>query len=197
MRIIKRWKAAFQNFGRWLVAWGSLAAAVPAGFLLSITFVGALVGKLVKLFAITVNFLVKLLSKLFDVDVVNIKEAVPFLVWVAVFLLILFDLLDNLTPNRKGVYSALIWPSLPLEMGGSLGKTINTWSDSLNKWFQDKLGEYLGQSAAVSAAGVLTLIAVLGARQVLRSTRAANMATAAAGATRQVPPVVAARGARR
>jgi hypothetical protein len=165
--MVNRWKNAFVNLGRWLTAWVSMVTAVPAGFLLSITFVGDVVGKLVEWAAVVVEFILNLIAKLTDAGTVDITDGAPLIAWVAVGLIIFLDLISDLTPNRWAVYGAMIWPSLPNKWGGDWGKAINSWSNDLNKWVQETIGEKFGESAAFTAAGLLVTISVVAARKVL------------------------------
>jgi hypothetical protein len=179
MQLLNRWKNAFVNIGRFFMAWGSLVAAVPAGFLLSITPFGDLVGKVVRFVAFITEFLINIITKIADTDRIEITDGAPFLLWLGVGLVIIFDLVADLTPNRKAVYGAMIWPSLPLKMGGSWGSAINSWSNSLNERCQKIGGEALGQSAAFTVGCGLVIIAVLAARKVLHAGRDGGSATPA------------------
>lgn len=179
MQLLNRWKNAFVNIGRWFMAWGSLVAAVPAGFLLSITPFGDLVGKIVRFVAFIAEFLINIITKIADTDRIEITDGAPFLLWLGVGLVIIVDLIADLTPNRKAVYGAMIWPSLPLKMGGDWGNAINSWSNSLNRQCQKIGGEALGQSAAFTVGAGLVIIAVIAARKVLHDGRGASAGTPA------------------
>lgn len=189
MKMLNRWKSAFLNLGRFLMAWGSLVAAVPAGFLLSITPIGDLIGKLVKVASYIIEFIVDLVMNIFDAGNIDLSDGAPFLIWFGVGLVIVIDLIADLTPNRKAVYGAMVWPSLPLNMGGTWGNTLNSWSTSLNKWCQEKMGEALGQSAAFTVGATLVIIAVVAARKVLAAGAGAAAAAAPAAASTQAPSV--------
>lgn len=167
METLKKSRRMFIKFGRWLMAWGSMTLAVPAGFLLSITFVGDLVGWLIKIVGTVLSAIVNVILD----ENVNLVDGLPFILWLGVGVTIAADLLADLTPNRKAVYGAIIWPSLPLAMGGEWGANINAWSHDLNAWVQDTAGRLIGQTASFTIAAGLIVVSVILAQKVLGDVR--------------------------
>ncbi len=151
---LKKIKKAAIDFTAWLTSWGAMFLAFFGGYLVAATFVGSVL-------AWINDFIGELIGGVLHIfGAPDVSEQIPVLAWILFGLVILLDLRD-FTPNYKGVYSMLVWPSLMRNIEGVWGAKLNHFANSIEQWFDQALGYYIGAGGAFLAAGVVAGAAMI------------------------------------